>query len=138
MNEALVLFLPAAGAAIAAYVFMRFVHRKRDARPDSSILTVTADDRAFTLTDSRKIKSLDVRWQDVVQVTLIRTDKGPFDDALFYHVVFGGGEITLPAGANNIQAFVEHLSAQAGFDRTAFETAMRSVASDSYSRIFTA
>jgi hypothetical protein len=142
MNDALALFVPAAGAVVAAFILYRFFRRKDVARtvakPDPTILTTTADDRGFTVTDSRKIKSLDVRWQDVKEVRIIRTDTGPFDDTVFYHVTYEGGEITIPANANNMQAFTDHLAVQTGFDRPVHDAALSSTANNTYSRIFTA
>jgi hypothetical protein len=142
MNHILALLVPAVGAIAAAFVlYWFFVHRRArhsPEKPDPAILTLTADDRAFTVTDSRKVKSLDVRWQDVRQVTLIRTDTGPFDDTIFYHVVHQGGDITLPAGANNIQAFREQIAGQEGFDQTAHAAALASTANNIFVRILTA
>lgn len=137
------LIIPAVGAVIGALLLNRFLNRHKRARkekfrPDPGIMTITVSDRAFTVTDSQKIKSMDTRWQDVRQVTLIRTDAGPFNDQRFYHVEFEGGDITLPEKANNMPAFVAHLATLAGFDVTAHTAALASDANNTYSRVFTA
>lgn len=78
MLRLLVLFAVGVGAALLAR-WLRSVLRRRRPAP----LTVTVDDRGVTrrTADGREER---VAWGDLVQVSIVTTEDGPFDDDLFF------------------------------------------------------
>ena len=77
MLRLLVLFVVGVGAALLTR-WLWSVLRRRPHPP-----TVTVDDRGVTrrTTDGREER---VAWGDLVQVSIVTTDEGPFDDDLFF------------------------------------------------------
>ena len=115
---------------IAGGFVARFIRRRPKRKKPAHSVTVTVDDDQFDVTEAANRVS--VRWADITRVTVITTSQGPWFDDLFYHIVYTGGDVTLPSEANGIAAFVEKLSTLPGFDKAAFDRANRSTRNNSF------
>lgn len=73
-----------------------------------------------------------VNWPDVGAVTMITTDKGPWEDDLFYHIAYSGGDLTLPSQAGGMEDWVGKLTALPGFDLDAYAQAIASAQNNSF------
>ena len=99
---------------------------------------VDAAEQGVTVKDMSKWTEKAFAWTDVSRITLITTDKGPWHDDLFYHVMYTGGEITLPSKAQGMSAFNEHLKILPGYNAEAHAAAIRSTVNNSFAVIFQA
>ena len=111
-------------------LFCRYGVRAARIEPGAIRLTVT--DAAFIVKDLRSRSVIEAAWSSICKVAVIRTARGPFRDDLYYHVVFVGGEVTLPSKSRNMAAFISRLTALPGFRPAAYATAMRSKTTDSF------
>ncbi len=118
-----------------ALIFRRVTER----RPKPEQIEVVTTPDGFTVTDrrsTRRADSVTVPWTAVRRVTVITTETGPFIDSRYFHIVYGMGEVTIPAGADGGRDFVDGLQALPGFDRAAFGAAAQSTQNNSFVVVF--
>lgn len=105
----------------------RLLHRPTElSAPAPERLTLSLTETGFSARMSGPLPPVQVRWQDVLKITLFITDKGPFNDTHFLHIAHKGGDLTLPHQAKNMPAFADHLRTLQGFDVTAFDAGLAS------------
>ncbi|MFP1130307.1 hypothetical protein [Asticcacaulis sp. W401b] len=104
--------------------------RSRKEKPPHPIVIVSAEEGFKVLTEG--FEKATVRWSDIEAVTMIRTNQGPWKDDLFYHIVYPGGDLTLPSKAEGIVHWVGTLTALPGFDLESYGQALRSTQNDSF------
>ena len=108
----------------------RFLRRRSQRRKPAHAVTVTVEDEHFTVVEGKTCVS--VHWGDITRITAITTNDGPWLDDLFYHVVYAGGDLTLPSEANGVAAFVDKLRTLPGFDNEALGRANGSAQNNSF------
>ena len=87
---------------------------------------VTVSDNEVTCTRSDgRVES--VAWDDLKEVVIVTTDKGPFATDVFWLLVGESGGCVVPQGAAGEGALLERLQALPGFDNEAVIRAMGSV-----------
>lgn len=127
----------AACVVVAGSIAMRYLPKPEKTRSLPGNLNVMMDVDGFTAADKRNMKTVIIRWCDIQRITVITTDKGPVDDNLFYHVVHAHGEVSLPAQATGMDAFITKIAALPGFSSRALEAAIQSKSNNSFSVVFT-
>jgi len=129
MPVAIVIYL-LTGALVVVGLIGRVIDSRARRRKPGHTVTVSVDNDQFTVIDGKT--RISVRWNDIRRVTMITTNRGPWFDDLFYHVLHVGGDLTLPSEANGMIPFVEKLEGLPGFDINAYTQAIRSVQNESF------
>lgn len=93
--------------------------------PDGSDgVTYTSETRllgpGFSIEELSRKTTAAVDWSSLTRIAVIKTDTGPWQDELFYHITHSDGELTIPSQADNADAFLTHLKALPGFKPDAF------------------
>ena len=93
--------------------------------PDGSDgVTYTSETRllgpGFSIEELSRKTTATVDWASLTRIAVIKTDQGPWQDELFYHVTHTGGELTIPSQADNADAFLANLKTLPGFKSDAF------------------
>jgi hypothetical protein len=93
-------------------------------RPPDRVVT-TPD--AVTRTRPDGVQEM-VRWDDLIEVTILTTDEGPWLEDVFWLLVGadGKGGCAVPQGAKGADKLLEELQKLPGFDNRAFIDAMGS------------
>ena len=91
----------------------------------------------FSLDERSRKTTAAVDWSALTRIAVIRTDQGPWQDELFYHVTHSGGELTIPSQADNADAFVTHLKTLPGFKPDAFAAIVKLSQNNSFVVIYT-
>ncbi len=122
---AVVLFFPLARS---------WFRKTKPSKAKPADVSVIVTDQGFTVTDSQQNTAVVVDWAKVTRVTAITTDQGPWLDDLFYHVVYAGGELTVPSEAAS--AFIAYLASLPGFNADALAVATKSRQNNSFVVIY--
>jgi hypothetical protein len=75
-----------------------------------------------------------IRWDEVDEIGIVRTDEGPMSDDLFFTLTTADHQrgCAVPQSATGTDALVAHLEALPGFSRRSLTDAMGSTTSESF------
>lgn len=108
--------------------------KKRDS-PKSVSVHLTQD--GFRVV-ARGRQEVGIRWADVKSVTLIKTERGPWEDDAFYHITHADGDLTLPLKARQMAQWLTTLQTQPEFDAEAIKRAGQSAENEYFVTIYKA
>jgi hypothetical protein len=91
--------------------------------PVNRVARVATDDAGFRFARAGDSEEL-VRWDDVTRVLIRTTDKGPFDDDVFFVVETTRESLVIPQPAQGCDDLLRALQQLSGFDNAAVIDAM--------------